>query len=139
MRLFRYQWVRVLALLAMMIHGYASLTHHDMMISMAAASGDMTAAGNGTALGLGVMCRADGSQDIVDFDDLARGGSGKPAKKMNCPICSGAVPSVAIDAPEIPTVAAPLIAAWIPFGIANASLPVQRAAKPPSTGPPALG
>jgi Protein of unknown function (DUF2946) len=129
MRFVRHRWVRLVALFAVLVHAYATLTHHGMMISMAAAD---TSGG----LGVGVMCRADGSKDIVDFDDLMKGGTGKPTKAMTCPICSGAVPSAAMSAPALTAGAAPPIASTVSFAIETAALPVARAPKPPSTGPP---
>ena len=131
MTLFRHRWVKLLALLGVMLHAYAIVSLHGRMTSMAMAE---AAAAPGSI----VICRADGSTETISFDAILKGEKGQKSKPAKCPLCAGAVPGFAVAEPAPALVVQVAYVRSEPLWLEPAPLPVARAARPPATGPPAI-
>lgn len=131
MKIFRHRWVKLIALCGVMLHAHALAGHQGRAMAMAFAQATAPP-------GYVVICRADGTTETISFDALLNGERGKQTKAAHCPVCSGAVPPVAIDAPTLAVVVHLPRTIATPSLIEQAALPVARAARPPATGPPTL-
>jgi hypothetical protein len=131
MKSFRHRWVKLLALFGVMLHAHALAGHQGRAMAMAFAQATAPA-------GHVVICRADGTTETVSFEALFNGERGKQSKAAHCPVCSGAAPPFAIEAPALAVVVHLPRAIETPLLIEQAALPVARAARPPATGPPTL-